>query len=78
MTTGLTDSLFSVFAFSLVGSFGFLPYKVGHAKGAYGAHYSSSIVHVAPKADAVRFCAASFTDVSNSYIFAFALGANHF
>lgn len=78
MTTGLTDSLFSVFAFSLVGSFGFLPHEVRHSKGGYGGHCSSGVVHVSAKADTVGLCTASFTDVSDSYVFILALGANHF
>ena len=78
ITAGLAYSLFGVFTFGLVSSFGFLPYKVGHAKGAYGGHYSSGVIHVTPKADAVRFCAASFADVGDRHIFTFALGANHF
>jgi len=78
MTAGLTDSLFSVFAFGLVSSFGFFPDKVGHSKSAYSGHCSSSVIHVTAKADTVGLCTASFTNVSDSYVFILALWANHF
>ena len=78
MTTGLTDSLFSVFAFSLVSSFGFLPHEVRHSKGGYGGHCSSSVIHVTTKTRTTGRGASTTLNESDSYIFAFALGANHF
>lgn len=78
VTAILAQSFLHALSLSLVGSFGFLPHEVRHSKGGYGGHCSSGVVHVSAKADTVGLCTASFTDVSNSYVFILALWADHF
>lgn len=78
VTAILAQSFLHALSLSLVGSFGFLPHEVRHSKGAYGGHCSSGVIHVTTETRTTGRGASTTLNESDSYIFAFALGANHF